>query len=331
MGGRHQQSPSRWRAPLIAVAALLAAACADSASNGPPSAGGDARAGWRVAPEGDLNAFFDCLDAEGLTIVSAHRGGPAPGLPENALETLAATLEAAPAIMEVDVAATADGVLYLMHDRTLERTTTGGGPADEISVGALRALFLEDASGRVTDFAPPLFKDVLQWADGKTIIQIDFKRSARYEDVIAEIRRQRAERRVMLIAYSLASARKLHSLAPEIMISLNIETLSALNAAVAAGVPADRLVGFTGVGDPKPRLLRLLDDRDVETIVATLGGSDSIDVEIAASGDEARYAEIAGMGADIIATDRPRAAFAALDAAGLAPGDGVCGIERQAP
>lgn len=285
--------------------------------------------GWRVAPAGDLNEFFDCLEADGVALVSAHRGGPQPGFPENAVETMAAVLARIPAIMEVDVATSSDGVLFLLHDDDLDRTTTGSGPANGFDWGAISALRLVDNQGRETGFAPSRFDDALAWAAGRTILQIDFKRSTRFEDAIAEIDRQGAEDRVILIAYTLAAAQKLHALAPDVMISLSVDSQSELNRAVAAGVPAERLVGFTGTAAPRPRLFRTLNERDVEVIFGTLGGRGSIDREIAASGDEAFYAEIAEEGADILATDRPFAAQASLAAAGRAVEAGECGVERR--
>jgi glycerophosphoryl diester phosphodiesterase len=309
---------------LLASAVLLAACGNNSAEPAEiPQYGG-----WTVAPTGDLNTFFECLEAEGVTLLSAHRGGPYPGYPENAIETMAAVLREVPTLMEIDVAASSDGVLYLMHDNTLDRTTTGTGAAGAAVWADIAKLRLEDEVGRKTKFAPPRFSDALQWAKGRTILQVDFKPSARYEAVIDEINRQDAEDSVILIAYTLASARKLHRLAPEMMISLGINSQSELNGAVAAGIPANRLMGFTGTEAPRPRLFSTLNARNVEVIFGTLGGSDSIDREIARSGDAARYADIAAAGVDIIATDRPKQAHGALVKAGRAPENGVCGVTR---
>ena len=311
---------------LMAAAAL--GACGNSVTDTDtysPSAGDG---GWVFTAQGDLNAFFDCLESEGLALISAHRAGPYPGLPENALETMAATLSAIPAIMEIDVAAAADGVHYLMHDDTLDRTTYGTGVVDALNWREIERLRLEDNDGRLTDFAPTRFDAALRWARDRTILQVDFKSTARYEAVAEEILRQDAEDRVILIAYSLNSARKLHRLMPNAMISLSLDSQSALNRAVAEGLPADRLLGFTGTEAPRERLFGILNDRDVEVIFGTLGRGASIDNEIARSGEESRYAEIAAQGVDIIATDRPLEAHAALAADGRAVSEGVCGVER---
>lgn len=312
----------------LAGSVFALTACSESVTNTDTQRDFAAQQGWGIALDGDLNAFFECVEAEGAALVSAHRGGPAPGYPENAIETMAAVLADAPALMEVDVATSADGILYLMHDDTLERTTTGTGETNALAWNEIKKLQLEDNDGAKTPFAPSRFDDALRWAGGRTILQIDFKRTTRYEDVADEINRQSAEDRVILIAYSMASAEKLHRLLPGAMISLSLNSQSELNRAVAAGVPADRLLGFTGIEDPRPRLFSILNSRDVEVIFGTLGGRDSIDNDIARSGYEALYAEIAAQGADIIATDRPRQAHAALADAGRAIEAGECGVER---
>jgi glycerophosphoryl diester phosphodiesterase len=308
---------------------LALAACAGGDADVPQTASAAAPSGgWRLSPEGDLNSFFECLEAEGVALVSAHRGGPGEGLPENAIETFAATLQAAPAMIEADVATSSDGVLFLLHDEDLGRTTNGDGVASETPWETIKSLKLRDANGAPTPYSPPAFADALAFLKDRTILQVDFKRSTRYEDVIDEINRQGAEDRAILIAYSMAQAQRLHRLAPEMMISLNVSTQTDLNRAVAAGVPAERLLGFTGIDDPKPRLFSILNSQDIEVIFGTLGGRDSIDVEVEASGSDAFYAGLAGMGADIIATDRPLAAQAALDADGRGVKAGICGVSR---
>lgn len=286
-------------------------------------------AGWSVRPAGDLNSFFDCLAEGPFTLVSAHRGGPVPGFPENAIETFRNTLDQVPALVELDVATSADGVLFLMHDDTLDRTTNGSGAANEQDWADIRRLRLRDNQGNVTDFSPPKFSDALAALKDRTITQIDFKRSTRFEDVIDEIRRQGAEDRVVLIAYSIAQASKLHRLAPDVMISLSLDSQSALNQAVAAGIPAERLIAFTGLDDPNPRLNTILASRDVEVIFGTLGGARSIDRAIEESGKTDRYVTLARTGIDILATDQPIAAHRALARDDRAAAG--CGIEDFRP
>ncbi|MCX9146721.1 glycerophosphodiester phosphodiesterase family protein [Erythrobacter sp. WG] len=284
---------------------------------------------WRLAPESDLSAMLDCFEASGQTLISAHRGGPTPGLPENAIPTMDALLMAAPAIMEVDVGQSVDGVLFLLHDDRLERTTTGTGEAAAQPWAALSQLKLKDNWGWVTPYAIPRLEEALAWAKGRTVLQIDFKRSADYGKVAAAIRAAGMEKSVILIAYSVDQAAALHRAAPEMLISVSVDALEDVAALKRAGIPEERMVAFTGTRLPRPELYRELDSQNIEVIFGTLGRPPrSIDAVIDRYGMDERYAELGKEGVDILATDRPREAAAALAEAGRLPKAGQCGVSR---
>ncbi len=285
---------------------------------------------WSLGTGGDLSQFLDCHEAAETTLISAHRGGPSPGLPENAIETMDAMLTAFPAIMEVDIAQSRDGVHFLLHDRTLDRTTTGTGAAREQDWSDISKLQLKDADGWVTPYRVPTLRSALEWAKDRTVLQLDFKRSASFEAVIQEVKDSGNAQNVILIAYSIDAATRLHQLAPEMMISLSMDSPSVLARAEAAGIPRDRLVAFTGTRLVRPDLYRQLDGEDVEVIFGTLGRDDSIDQQLDMLGMDARYAELGARGVDIIATDRPRAAARALEDAQRLPTEGKCGVARSA-
>ncbi|MEO0462075.1 MAG: glycerophosphodiester phosphodiesterase family protein [Pseudomonadota bacterium] len=304
------------------IAATIALAAAPAAAQGRDG-------GFRLDPQGDLSAMLDCFEAEGKTLISAHRGGPSAGLPENGIETMDAILAGVPAIMEIDVARSADGVHFLMHDRTLDRTTTGTGRADEAQWPTLRELNLVDRAGWVTPYTVPSLEAALEWAKGKTVLQIDFKRSASFEEVIALIRAADMADSVILIAYSVGQASRLHELAPEMLLSVSISDLEDLTQLKTAGIPENRMVAFTGTRIPRPDLFAELDGEDIEVIFGTLGRPDrSIDGVIDRFGTDERYAELSEGGVDVLATDRGREAAAALGQAGRLPEAGQCGVSR---
>jgi glycerophosphoryl diester phosphodiesterase len=69
----------------------------------------------------------------------AHRGGL--GLwPENTLLALENAQALGVDVLEMDLRATADGVIVLMHDRTVDRTTDGSGPVGQMRFAELREL-----------------------------------------------------------------------------------------------------------------------------------------------------------------------------------------------
>ncbi|WDA40453.1 glycerophosphodiester phosphodiesterase family protein [Erythrobacter sp. BLCC-B19] len=309
---------------------VLKLALAGMAAMATPLAAQDGGA-WRLAPETDLSAMLDCFENAGQTLVSAHRGGPTPGLPENAIPTMEALLMAAPAIMEVDVGQSTDGVLFLLHDDRLDRTTTGTGEAAAQDWAALSALKLKDNWGWVTPYAIPKLSEALAWAKGRTVMQIDFKRSANVDKVVAEIRAAGMAGSVILIAYSVEQAASLHRAAPEMLLSVSVDAPGDVAALKAAGIPEDRMVAFTGTRLPRPELYRELDKQNIEVIFGTLGRPPrSIDAVIDRYGMDERYAELGKEGIDILATDRPREAAAALAEAGRLPKPGQCGVSRAA-
>lgn len=69
----------------------------------------------------------------------AHRGcgGTAP---ENTLVSFEMAVEAGTDILEMDVHATSDGHIVVMHDEMLERTTNGVGPVSSVSLAELKRL-----------------------------------------------------------------------------------------------------------------------------------------------------------------------------------------------
>lgn len=64
--------------------------------------------------------------ASGKVLVAAHRGDWRNAC-ENSLEAIENAVQMGVDIVEVDLARTKDGHLILLHDNTLDRTTTGKG------------------------------------------------------------------------------------------------------------------------------------------------------------------------------------------------------------
>jgi len=72
-------------------------------------------------------------------LVLAHRGGA--GLwPENTMYGFKRAVDSEIDVLETEIRSTADGVLVLMHDSTVDRTTSGEGPVNGITLRELQAL-----------------------------------------------------------------------------------------------------------------------------------------------------------------------------------------------
>ena len=89
-----------------------------------------------------------------MTLVYAHRGDSA-AYPENTLLAFRKATESGAYGIELDLHATSDGTVVVIHDRSLERTTNGRGYVDEQTLAAVQEVDA-GAGERVPTFAEVL-------------------------------------------------------------------------------------------------------------------------------------------------------------------------------
>ena len=259
-------------------------------------------------PFASVHDLLACTRSTG-TLVSAHRGGAAPGFPENALESAAQTLTTFPALLEVDVRQSRDGVLVLMHDATLERTTTGTGPVSAQNWSTLRTLRLKDNDGNETAFRIPQLRDMAAWAKGRGLVLAEVKVSETLPRIVKEIREVGAQANFMLLINSLDDAKRLQALDSEISMSLEIPDAEALQRVKDAGIDMRRVVPWTGIGKRDRAFWRALHAEGHTVSYGTLwyvdGAIENLDLK-------GIYAELAVDGVDLLATDRASAAYAEI-------------------
>lgn len=90
----------------------------------------------------------------------AHRGGAARW-PENSLSAFRGAIAGGAQLVELDVHLTADGEVAVIHDPTLDRTSTGTGPLGRCTAEDLRRARLRGPDGAVTDDCVPTLDEVL--------------------------------------------------------------------------------------------------------------------------------------------------------------------------
>lgn len=272
------------------------------------------------ASAAEIDDFLACLEDRSAAMVSAHRGGPAAGYPENALETLQRGAANGLRMFELDVASSRDGELFLMHDRTLDRTTTGAGDIGATDWADIRELRLKDNDGAVTSFAPPTLRATLAWAaEVEVFLTLDIKGDADTAAIAEAVAAAGMGPRVVYIARSTEQAQSLLAQTPGAMASVPPD-------AVASGaIDDDRALVWAGFRDFDPARIAALDDAGLYVNFGTLGFGDSYDDRIAASGDDSGYLDFVAAGLHVISSDRPLAARAALNAAGRSwDSDGAC-------
>jgi glycerophosphoryl diester phosphodiesterase len=156
-------------------------------------------------------------------LLAAHRGGAALW-PENSLLAFRNAVALGADYLELDVHLSRDGEVVVIHDPTLDRTTTGTGPVVERTIAELRALRLKDRSHAVTAEAIPTLDEVvaLAAAGGRRLlleIKVDSGK-ARYpgieERVLAILDRHGMAAATVVMAFEAETWRRVRALRPEV-------------------------------------------------------------------------------------------------------------------
>ncbi len=249
----------------------------------------------------DLHDFYTWAP-DRMPLVSAHRGGTFPGYPENCIETFDYLLHQTHAVIECDIAMTSDGVLVMMHDDNLDRTTDATGPVKNKTYAEIQEVHLKDKLGLVTAFPVPTLDSVLSWARGKTNLMLDIKRSTPIIRVLEAVREAHAEAYVVIIVYRLEDALTVHAFDPSLMISLTMSKPEDLIRANEHGLPDSVLVAFTGVSLADSATYQTLHQHGITAILGTMG---NLDNKAVIKGTTEVYGGLFEAGCDILSTDLP--------------------------
>ena len=256
------------------------------------------------------NGLRDLFQYDGcaMPLLSAHRGGASTRYPENCIATFEHTLRHTFSIMEIDLQYTKDGHIVLLHDSTLDRTTTGTGPVADRTLEELRQLRLKDKDGNVTEYRMPTLDEALPWARGKTIVILD-KKKVPVEVCVKKIQEHHAQAYAMVMAYSFDDIQTCHKLDPDVMMEVMIGNPQRLRGFDAAGVPWNRVVVFVGHAPPEDK--ELLDHIHTQGACCMAGTSRNLDRQLRVTSDEDRddlqrdYQARLDFGVDLIETDLP--------------------------
>ena len=105
-------------------------------------------------------------------LVASHRGDWRNAC-ENSLEAIENAIQMGVDIVEVDLGRTKDGHLILMHDQTLDRTTTGKGKVEDHTLADIKALYLRNGCHIKTGYKVPTLEEALLLAKGKIMLNLD--------------------------------------------------------------------------------------------------------------------------------------------------------------
>ena len=235
-------------------------------------------------------------------IVSAHRGGPTINFPENCTATFQNTIQYNPAIIETDIAMTKDSVLVMMHDNTLDRTTTGTGNIFNYTYEELQQFFLKDNEGNVTTYKIETLDEVLNWGKNKVVYTLDVKRGVPFKKVVDVVRRNNAENYSIIITYNANQAAEVAAIAPNLLLSVSARGKEDIERMESLGVKVENMVAFVGVTFPKPEVMTYMKLKGITCISGTMGNID----KSAEAKNDSIYLDIINAGVMIISSDRPK-------------------------
>lgn len=153
--------------------------------------------------------------------ITAHRGAEGYA-PENTLSSVKKALEIGVDRIEVDVQQTSDGVVVVLHDQTLDRTTDAKGKVGKMTYDELKHV---KAYGKFEADFPnepvPTLQQVFGLMDGSTEFVIEIKAGNRTypgieENVAALIKEHQAEKWAVVHSFNDRVLAHLHAHHPEI-------------------------------------------------------------------------------------------------------------------
>lgn len=237
--------------------------------------------------------------------IACHRGANRYA-PENTIPALRRAAEIGADYIEIDIRTTSDGGLVLLHDRTLDRTTSGTGPVNEQTVSAVAVLDAGSWFGApFAGLAVPTFAEGLAALGDRAHAYLDAKDIAP-EALVAAIRAHKLESR-HVVYQSIDYGRRLKALDPDIRLLPPLKTPDDLATVVELspfGVDAGWSILSAELIDRCHRLgIRVFSD--------ALGPHETL----------ADYRRAIDWGVDVIQTDYPLRVLRAIElqAAGQSP------------
>ncbi len=136
-----------------------------------------------MATTSTFSQTMETIDPKGTKVI-AHRGASGSA-PENTLAAIDKALAMGVDMVEIDVHLSQDGQVIVMHDHTLDRTTSGSGKISMTSSAEIEEL--EAGSWFDSSFAGekvPTLDEVLQKVDGQAQLLIEVKKGEKFYDGI---------------------------------------------------------------------------------------------------------------------------------------------------
>ena len=237
------------------------------------------------------------------TLLAAHRGGSLLW-PENSLLAFRNALALGADFIEFDVHLSRDGEVVVIHDATLDRTTTGSGPVRDRSVAELKDLRLKDRSGAVTAETVPTLDEVVKaaaQARRRMLLEIKVDASkARYpgieEKVLAILDRHAMTASTVVMSFEAPTWRRVRDLRSEVATCALYSARTLGRSSLTAELDALRAAGVRYMG---------VEHTVVDAAAVAQAQRAGIGLGAWTVNDPADMKRVIGAGVTILITDQP--------------------------
>ena len=251
------------------------------------------------------------LDSGSPTVlVAAHRAAHNV-YPENSLQAIQESIKLGVDIIEIDVKVSKDGVPFLMHDRTMDRTTTGKGDPEELTWAQLQELFIVD-KGKKTKLKIPSLHDALELAYGKILIDLDLK-TDKIGEVVTVVNKTNSKDFVFFFDSDYNVLSRVQKSSKDFMIMPRAYSVQQADSAINLFDPPVVHIDFSFY---TPQCVEAIRSSYARVWINALGDPDK---DIKEGKEKKALKNLLEHGANIIQTDEPALLLAALKKKGLHP------------
>lgn len=260
-------------------------------------------------PVDEIRGLFSDAESK-VVLVAAHRAAHIHH-PENSLPAIQEAIDIGVDIVELDVKVTKDGVPVLMHDGTIDRTTTGSGKPFDYQLEELRQFRLIHA-GAITDHKIPTFEEALKLIKNKVLVDIDIK-TDQLEPIIDVIKKVECEDQVFWFDNDYEALDYVRSVDKDFMLMPRAYSYNMVDSAILRFQPEAVHIDFSFYNEEVTELIK---SNGARVWLNALGLPD---VAIGSGNESKAIDKLLEFGANIIQTDKPDLLLKALRKRSLHP------------
>ncbi len=266
---------------------------------------------WQAQPVAE-HPFF--TQQEGVMVI-AHQGGEWLR-PSNTLAAFDHAVELGVDVLEMDIHQTQDGVIVLMHDATVDRTTDGSGAIKEMTLDEIRALdagyYWADDDGatypyRGQGIQVPTLEELFQrYPDMRMNIEIKQETPSMVRPFCQLIHDYNMQDQLLVATFHQATVEEFRAECPDVITSMvepEIQLFFGLNVALLGALYQAPGTAFQV---PRTSSLPIIGEVDVLTErFIRVANSHNIQVHAWTINDPAEMERLIDLGVNGIITDRP--------------------------